>query len=238
MRAVIAAPREIPTDCFRQRRGLLDEQAVKRDGGENAGDGDGGGSVAVGVLHAGETVAELGVEGALDGSANGRGFRIRVEHVAGALAALLAHAHVDHRQRKGGGFHDAAGGVADQRIRMAEQAPVSDRVEVNEDVRLGARCREGLGAFDERMAAGVGVGIDEDELTGGLGKRGEEGIGLGIGVAKDGDRVPGGDESGRREREAEAGFERCAVREAWSGAGGRARARRRDERATALRPWR
>ena len=57
----------------------------------------------------------------------------------------------------------------------------------------GARGRESPGALDEREAAGVGVGIDEEDLAGRLGERGEEGIGLGVGVAQDGDRVPCGE---------------------------------------------
>ena len=54
----------------------------------------------------------------------------------------------------------------------------------------GGKC---AGAFDKCMAAGVGVGVDEDELAGGLGECGEEGIGFGVGVAEDGDGVPRGE---------------------------------------------
>ena len=97
--------------------------------------------------------------------ANCGGFGRRVDHVAGAFAALLAHAHVDHGQCEGCRFHDAAGRVADQRIGLAEQAPVGDGVEIDEDVRVRARCRESPGALDERVAAGVGIGIDEDDLA-------------------------------------------------------------------------
>src|ERR1039458_8410298 len=46
--------------------GLLDEKAVEGDGGEDAGDGLGGGSVAVGVDHAAEGFSEFRTEGALD----------------------------------------------------------------------------------------------------------------------------------------------------------------------------
>ena len=118
-----------------------------------------------------------------------------VDYVAGAFAALLAHADVDRGQGEGGRLHDAARGVADQRIDLAEQAPVGDGVEVDEDMRVRARRRQGRGAFDERVAAGVGVGIDEEKLAGRLGERGEEGVGLGVGVAQDGDRVPGGEDA-------------------------------------------
>ena len=76
-----------------------------------------------------------------------------------------------------------------------EQAPISDGVEIDEDVRVGARCRKSSSAFDEREAAGVGVGIDEEELAGRLRERGKECIGLCVGVAQDGDRVPGGKQS-------------------------------------------
>ena len=120
-----------------------------------------------------------------------------VDDVAGALAALLAHADVDHGQGEGGGFHDAAGRVADQRVDLAEQAPIGDGVEVDEDVGVGACGGEGAGAFDERVAAGIGVGIDEEELAGGFGERGEECVGFGVGVAEDSDGVPGGQERGR-----------------------------------------
>ena len=59
----------------------------------------------------------------------------------------------------------------------------------------GACGGESAGAFDERVAAGVGVGVDEDELAGGLGERGEERIGFGVGVAQDGDGVPCGEDA-------------------------------------------
>ena len=67
-------------------------------------------------------------------------------------------------------------------------------------MRAEARSGEGTGAFDEGMAAGVCVGIDEDELAGGCGKGGEECVGFGIGVSKYGDGVPGGEDGGRYER--------------------------------------
>ena len=84
-----------------------------------------------------------GAEGALECCADGSGLSGRVEHVAGAFAALLAHADVDHGQRERGGFHDAAGGVADQRIDLAEKAPVGDGVEVDEDVGIGRALQQG-----------------------------------------------------------------------------------------------
>ena len=124
-------------DGVRQRRGLLDEQAVERNGGEDAGDGDGGGSVAVGVRPCrAETLRNSGLRACAMAARIARGFGRRVDDVAGALAALLAHADVDHRQSKGGSFHDAAGGVADERVGLAEKAPVGNGVEIDEDVRV------------------------------------------------------------------------------------------------------
>ena len=46
-----------------------------------------------------------------------------------------------------------------------------------------------------------------EELAGRLRESSEEGIGLGIGVAENGDGVPGGEHRGRLEREAELCFE-------------------------------
>ena len=92
------------------------------------------------------------------------------------------------------------------RVNLAEQAPVGHGVEIYEDVGVRARCREGTSALDERVAAGVGVGIDEDELAGHMGERREKCIGFGVGVAMNGDRMPGGQERGRRERERRVGI--------------------------------
>ena len=134
-------------------------------------------------------------------------FGRRVDHVASTLAALLAHPDVDCGQSEGGSFHDAAGRVADYRVYLAQKTPISDSVEVDEDVRVRHRARQSLRAFDEREAAGVGVGIDENELAGRLSEGGEEGIGLGVGVVQDGDRMPGDEQRGRRECKAELCFE-------------------------------
>ncbi len=70
---------------------------------------------------------------------------------------------------------------------------------------------EGAGALDERAAAGVGVGIAEEELGVGLGRdlfeRGEERVGFGGGVLLEGDGVVGDEERGGAEVEATAGFD-------------------------------
>ena len=82
------------------------------------------------------TSAESGAESMLDGGKNSRGIGGRVDHVAGAFAALLANAHVDRGQRKGGRFHDAAGELPIIASTLAEQAPVGNGVEIDEDVRV------------------------------------------------------------------------------------------------------
>ena len=84
-----------------------------------------------------EFFAECGSESALECGGDGGGIGGHVDDVAGAFAALLAHADVDDGEREGCGLHDAAGGVADHRIDLAEQAPVGDGVEIDEDVRVG-----------------------------------------------------------------------------------------------------
>jgi len=181
--------RAILVDFLRQGRGLLDKQAAERNSGEDAGDGFSGGSVAVGVLHAAQGFSELRIEGLAEGAEDCGGFSRRVDHVAGALAALLAQAHVDGGQGEGGGFHDAGGRVADERVHLAEEAPVSNGVEVDEDMGVRAGFRQRLRALDERVASGVGVGVDEEKLAGGLGERGEERIGFNGRVFEDGDRM-------------------------------------------------
>ncbi len=120
-----------------ERCGLLDEQVFEGNGGQDLGDGFGGGAIAVGVGHAAEFFAECGSEGTFECSGDRGGIGGNVEDVAGAFAALLAHADVDDGKRERSRFHDAAGGVADHRINLAEEAPVGDGVEIDEDVGVG-----------------------------------------------------------------------------------------------------
>ena len=99
------------------------------------------------------------------------------------------------------------------RVNLTEEAPVGDGVEIDEDVRVGAFGGEGAGALDKRVAASIGVGVDEDELARCFGERSEERVGFGIGIAQDGDGVPCGENAWRGEFEAEAFFECGAVDE-------------------------
>ncbi len=147
------------TGCLTSRRSSGTEAKY-------AGDGLRRGSVTVGICHAGKAHAEGRAQGALKCGADGDSIRRRIDHVACALAALLAHAHVDDRQGKRRGLHDAAGGVADERIDLAKEAPVSHGVEVDEDMRVGARCRQRSSTLDECMASSIGVGVDENDLAG------------------------------------------------------------------------
>ena len=103
---------------------------------------------------------------------------------------------------------------------------------------LGAIGGEGACPLDECVAAGIGVGVDEDQLARCLGESSEERVGFRVGVAKNGDRVPCRENVGRGELEVEARFELGAVRRVLNGEGDRARAHRRGGRARALRPWR
>jgi hypothetical protein len=45
-------------------------------------------------------------------------------------------------------------------------------------MRCEGASRQRLGALDQRAAAGVGVGIDEEDLAGQVGEGGEEGFGF------------------------------------------------------------
>jgi len=186
-------------------------------GGKDPGDGFCGGTGAVGIGHAGEGCTEFRRDGAVKGGEDGWFFGEGIEDVGGAFAALLSDADVDYGKSEAGGFHDAGRGVADHAVDVRQEAPVSDGIEISEDVGVGARSGEGAGAFDEGAAAGVGVGIYEDELAGGCSERGEECSGLGVCVPEDGDGVPCGEDGGRREGNAEAGFECGTVKQRGSG---------------------
>lgn len=160
--------RDVSTDG--NRCGLLDENVFKRCFRQDARDGVRGCAVAVGVFHAVECGGEVRRECAAECVEDELSVRWCVEDIAGALAALLAHAYVDDREGEGCGFHDSAGGVADHGVYLAEEAPVGDWVEVGEEVSIWPGGGEGLGALDESEAAGIGVGVDEEELAGVLGE--------------------------------------------------------------------
>jgi hypothetical protein len=97
-------------------------------------------------------------------AADGGRFGGRINHVARALTALLANAHIDNGQRKRCRLHDAAGGVAASASAWLEKAPVGDSVKIDEDVGVRARCRESTSALNEREASRIGIGINEDDL--------------------------------------------------------------------------
>jgi hypothetical protein len=135
MRAVMASAGR---GSLGQRRGLLDEQAVERDGGEDASNGGGRGSVAVGVCHAAQRFTEFRTEGALDAA-------WIAEVSAGASMMLRARSRPCWRMPTltTGRANEAASimpleELPTMRCDIAQQAPVSHGVEVDEDVRAGA----------------------------------------------------------------------------------------------------
>ena len=75
-------------------------------------------------------------------------------------------------------------------------------------LRVGPCCGDGTRAFDECVTAGVGVGVDKDQLPGSLLESREKGVGFGIGIAQDGHGMPCSEDDGRREFDVEALFER------------------------------
>ncbi len=57
-------------------------------------------------------------------------------------------------------------------------------------MRVGPCYGDGTRAFDECVTAGVGVGVDKDQLPGSLLESREKGVGFGIGIAQDGHGMP------------------------------------------------
>jgi hypothetical protein len=57
-----------------------------------------------------------------------------LENISRAFASLLAETDVDGRQGERRSLHDAAAGVSEENIYLAEKTPIGECVEVNEDV--------------------------------------------------------------------------------------------------------
>src|ERR1019366_3662218 len=144
----------------------LAEEAFERHSGQDGDDAFGGVAVTVYVLHGAQALAEVGLVGERELSADGVGGGFGVEDVGTALASLLAYADVDDGAREGGSLHDAAAGVADECGGLAQQAPVGDGRKVDEEMCVGMRLAEGADVGRQMMAAGIGVGKAEDDLAG------------------------------------------------------------------------
>jgi hypothetical protein len=128
-------------------------------------DGARGRPIAIGVFHAAQPGSEFRIERGFDCIANGVCFRGNIDYVSRALAALLAHAHVNDRQRQRSRLHDAARRISNDDVDLTKQAAISGGIEVDEDVGVGSLLGARSCALDQRLAAGVGVGINEDKLT-------------------------------------------------------------------------
>ncbi len=74
-------------------------------------------------------------------------------------------------------------------------------------------CGQRARALDERAASRIGVGIDEDELAGGLRECGEERVSFGVGVVEDRDGVPCCEQCRACRRRCKALFDRSAVKQ-------------------------
>ena len=124
--------------------GLLDEQTVQRNGGEHAGDGFSGASIAVRIRHAAQGISEFRIEGLL--------IALRIAAVsAGASITLRARSRPCWRMPTftAGSAKEAASMIPlDELPTIAstwpKQAPVSHGVEIDEDVRLRSRARQSL----------------------------------------------------------------------------------------------
>ena len=129
-------------------------------------------AVAVDVFEVAEALAEDGVGGLGDLAEDGGGIRVGcdgcVEDVGAAFASVLTQAYVDDGEVEGGGFHDAAAGVAEQEGGLAEEAPVGDGREIDEEAGVRVAEAEGADAVHQGVAAGVGVGVAEENLVGGV----------------------------------------------------------------------
>ena len=76
--------------------------------------------------------------------------RGRIQHIPGALSSLLPHAHVDRRQSKRCRLHDAAARIADQHLRLAQQAPVLNGRQIDEQLPLARSARNAVIRSDSR----------------------------------------------------------------------------------------
>ena len=182
--------------------------------------------------------AKPGAERPMDRVEDRLGLGRRVDHVGGALASLLPHAHIDDRQRKRGGLHDAGRGIADHAVHLSQQAPIRDRVEIHEDVGIGARFGQGARPFDERVAARIGVGIDTDQLARSSGKGREKCVRFRICVLENCHWMPRGQDGRLPEVEIQACLRVLRDRAMRNGSDDRAMARQPGKRGSALRPSR
>ncbi len=113
--------------------------------------------------------------------------------VGRSLATVLTQTDIDHGQGEGCSLHDAAAGVAEQETSVLQKAPVGHGAEVDEDMRVSMLADKFVSALHQTVAAGVGVGIAEDDLAFDLSERGEERVCLLCGVLQQSYRMIGHD---------------------------------------------
>jgi len=85
----------------RQGCRLFHQNSLQFDFGQHPRNGPGRGPVAVRVHHSPQAEAEFWIDCVRQSSANLRSFRWGIDDVGSPLAALLAHADIDHGQREG-----------------------------------------------------------------------------------------------------------------------------------------
>src|SRR5258708_3601179 len=113
-------------------------------------------------------------------------FRHGVQNVARAFPSLLTDAHIHGWQSDGGSLHDAAAGISQENVHLTEETPIGESVEIYEDMRIHAGGGKGASAGDKLTAAGVGVGIEKENLIGKSSERLKEWRGLLDRVPRDG----------------------------------------------------
>jgi len=206
-------PEESSRGVAGDHEGGLDEQTFQRSLSQNSLDGLRGGAIPVGIRHPDQSAPEVRISGALQSGFDRYSIGGYVDDVACSLAALLAYAHIDDRQSERRGLHDAARRVADHCVRAAEEAPVRHGVEIDEHVSPGPRGCERSRPPDERKGAGIGVGVDEDQLPIESAESREQGIRFGVGVGENRHRMPCDYHGRRRMRNAKPGLERAPVQQ-------------------------
>lgn len=111
-----------------------------------------------------------------------------VDHVGGALAALLTAADIHGRDRDRSRLHDSAGAVAHDGGDVMQQPPVHRGLEVHDEAGVGSVGAEGFSRTANRAVVGVGVGYAEDHRSGLRLESRKERLGFGgrIGIERDG----------------------------------------------------
>ncbi len=105
---------------------------------KNLDDFFGGESVAVRIGHAAQGFPERRAFRGAERLQNRVGIWSGVQNVSRAFPSLLTQADIYGWQGERGSFHDAAAGISEEDVHLAEKAPVGKGVEVYEYVRIRA----------------------------------------------------------------------------------------------------